>query len=319
MMRHYVAIGCRQTWTCAPYQLAERPTLGEQVAWAESNAIVFCNSVLGARTERYGDFIDICAAIVGHVPEVGLHTDEGRRGRTFVRVRGVSACAMQRDTFFAALGHVLGRVAGSEICVISGVGAATEDQLKALGAAAASSGSMAMFHMVGVTPEAPTVEAAFGGRAPERTIDIGRRELAEAMAAFTSTTTRTLGAVSIGTPHFSYAEFVRLRELLDGRVVSPVIEFFVSTGRDTLARVDDEGWGGELRACGVKVVTDTCTYITPILSGRPGAVMTNSGKWAWYAPNNLGYEVVFGSLEECVESAVRGEVWRDAAQWEEEA
>ena len=316
MMRHYAAMGCHQTWTCAPYQLAERPAFGEQIAWAESNAIVFANSVLGARTERYGDFIDICAAVTGLVPDVGLHTDEGRLGRTLVRVHGVADAAMRRDTFFATLGHLVGRKAGRAIPVIDGVPHATEDDLKALGAAAASSGSVAMFHMVGVTPEAPTRGAAFGGRAPERTIDVTPAELAAAMAELTSTATSRLGAVSVGTPHFSYAEFTRLRALLAGRTVSPEIEFFVSTGRDTLARVDAEGWGEELRGSGVRIVTDTCTYITPILSGRPGAVMTNSAKWAWYAPNNLGYEVVFASLDECVESAVRGAVWRDAAQWD---
>jgi len=316
MMRHYSAMGCRQTWTCAPYQLVERPALGEQIAWAESNAIVFANSVLGARTERYGDFIDLCAAITGTVPEVGLHTDEGRLGRVLVEIRGVRDATMRRDTFFATLGHLLGKLVGSAIPVVDGVEQAREDDLKAFGAAAASSGAVAMFHMVGVTPEAPTLAAAFGGRAPGRTIRIGPRELAAAAAELTSTKETALGAVSIGTPHFSYDEFTRLRTLLAGRTIASRLEFFVSTGRDILARIDDEGWGAELRACGVQVVTDTCTYLTPILTGRPGAVMTNSAKWAWYAPNNLGYQVAFGSLEECVESAVRGEVWRDESQWD---
>ncbi|MEO7964165.1 MAG: aconitase X catalytic domain-containing protein [Gemmatimonadaceae bacterium] len=316
MMRHYTAMGCRQTWTCAPYQLAERPALGEQIAWAESNAIVFANSVLGARTERYGDFIDLCAAITGHVPEVGLHTDEGRLAQVRIDVRGISDAAMRRDTFFATLGQLVGRLAGNQIPVIDGVPEASEDNLKALGAAAASTGAVAMFHMVGVTPEAPTLNAAFGGRAPERTVTIGPAEFLSAMAELTSTTTTQLGAVSIGTPHFSYTEFTRLNTLLGERTVSPEIEFFVSTGRDTLARIDDEGWGATLRERGIRMVTDTCTYLTPILSGRPGAVMTNSAKWAWYAPNNLGYDVVFATLEECVESGVRGEVWRDNLQWE---
>jgi len=317
MMRHYQAMGCRQTWTCAPYQLRDRPGLGEQIAWAESNAIVFANSVLGARTERYGDFIDICAAIVGHVPLVGLHTDAGRRARVVVRLRNVTTRLLERDTTFAALGHLLGSLVGGRIPVIVGIDAATEDQLKALGAASASSGAVAMFHVAGVTPEAPTEAAALGGIAPEAVFEVGPDDLRDAVRALTSTTTRQLGAVSVGTPHFSHTEFVRLRELLRGRRIASDIEFFVSTGRDTLARIRDEGWEDELRSTGLQIVTDTCTYITPILSGRPGAVMTNSAKWAWYAPNNLGYEVVFASLEECVESAVLGSVWRDETAWEE--
>ena len=312
MMRLYVEMGCRETWTCAPYQLVERPGFGEQIAWAESNAIVFANSVLGARTERYGDFIDICAAIIGLVPEFGLHTDEGRLATVVIEVRGMPDATRGRDTFFAMLGHVVGRQVGTSVPVIDGIDRATEDQLKALGAAAASSGAVAMFHMVGVTPEASTRRDALGGRLPERTIVVGPTELAAATAELTTSTTRVLGAVSVGTPHYSFAEFERLRSLLAGRTVSADIEFFASTGRDTLARIDANGWADELQAQGVRIVTDTCTYVTPILTGRPGAVMTDSAKWAWYAPGNLGYEVVFASLDECVESAVRGEVWRDA-------
>lgn len=316
MMRHYRAMGCRQTWTCAPYQLADRPGLGEQIAWAESNAIVFANSVLGARTERYGDFIDLCAAVTGHVPEVGLHTDAGRLATLQVTVHGLSERALASDLLFATLGHLVGQRALGAIPVIAGIPRASEDQLKAFGAAAASSGAVAMFHMVGVTPEAPTLRDALGGRPPARTLRVGPGDLADAAATLSSTRSAALGAVSLGTPHFSYAEFCRLRELLQGRRIHPALECFVSTGRDILARVDEEGWGDALRASGVRMVTDTCTYLTPILTGRPGAVMTNSAKWAWYAPNNLGYAVVFGSLEECVESAVRGSVWRDASLWE---
>jgi predicted aconitase len=315
MLRHYTAMGCQETWTCAPYQLDERPVFGEQIAWAESNAVVFANSVLGARTERYGDFIDICAAITGHVPEFGLHTDEGRLGSLLVEVRGLPDAILERDTIFATLGHLVGLLAGTSIPVIDGVRRATEDQLKALGAAAASSGAVAMFHMVGVTPEAPTRADAFGGRAPARTVVVGPAELARAATELTTTTSTALGAVSVGTPHYSYAEIARLRSLLAGRSVAPDVECFVSTGRDTLARLETAGWAAELRAQGIQVVTDTCTYITPILSGRPGAVMTDSAKWAWYAPGNLGYDVVFASIEECVESAVRGQVWRDPGAW----
>jgi hypothetical protein len=315
MMRLYVEMGCQETWTCAPYQLFDRPGFGEQLAWAESNAIVFANSVLGARTERYGDFIDICAAITGLVPEFGLHTDEGRLATVLIDVQGLPHETPDRDALFATLGHLIGQRVGTAIPVIVGIDRATEDQLKVLGAAAASSGAVAMFHMVGVTPEAPTLGDALGGRAPSRTIVLGPTELAAAAAELTTTTTRVLGAVSVGTPHYSLAEFERLRSLLAGRTVSADVEFFVSTGRDTFARITAEGLADALQDQGVRIVTDTCTYITSILSGRPGAVMTDSAKWAWYAPGNLGYEVVFASLEECVESAVRGEVWRDTRPW----
>ena len=170
-----------------------------------------------------------------------------------------------------------------------------------------------MFHVVGVTPEATTLAEALGGRAAERTIRFGARDLAQAMDALSSRRSQALGAVSVGTPHFSLTEFERLHELFDGRPVHDAISFYVSTGREVLAAIAARGWEDDLCRLGVKIVTDTCTYLTPILKAQPGAVMTNSAKWAWYAPGNLGYEVVFGTLEECVESAVRGDVWRDAA------
>ncbi|MBA2266460.1 MAG: DUF521 domain-containing protein, partial [Chloroflexi bacterium] len=169
LMDRYRALGARPTFTCAPYQLADvRPAVGEQVAWGESNAIAFCNSVLGARTNRYGDFIDIAAAITGRVPEAGLHLTEPRRATLVLRLADdVPETLRDADVLFPVLGIVLGRRAGSSVAVIDGLAhGQSEDRLKALGAAAASSGSVAMFHVVGSTPEAPSLDDALQHRAP---------------------------------------------------------------------------------------------------------------------------------------------------------
>ena len=172
-MDAYVAMGCRPTWTCAPYQLPDRPAFGEHVAWAESNAIVFANSVLGARTNRYGDFIDICAAITGRVPDHGLHTDEARRATVVVRLEGLTDALLDDELLYPVLGHLLGRRAGSDVWAIDGLPPNTsEDRLKAIGAAAASSGSVALFHAIGVTPEAPTWEAVAAERTREETVTL---------------------------------------------------------------------------------------------------------------------------------------------------
>ena len=156
LMSAYVALGCAPTFTCAPYQLPNRPGLGEHVAWAESNAIVFANSVLGARTDRYGDFLDICAAITGRAPYSGLQTTEARRGTVVFDCRPLGRF-LDSDLAYPLLGHHVGSVVGAEIPVLvadpADVG---EDELKAFGAAAASAGGVALFHAVGVTPEAPT-------------------------------------------------------------------------------------------------------------------------------------------------------------------
>jgi predicted aconitase len=315
-MDAYVAMGCEPTWTCAPYQLTTRPGPGEHVAWAESNAIVFANSVLGARTERYGDFLDICAAITGRAPRAGLHLDRHRRGRVLFDCGDLSAGLLGADVLYPVLGHLVGKETDSRIPVLVGLPPDTsEDRLKALGAAAASSGSVALFHAVGITPEAPTTEAALGGDEPERIVPITVERIREARDDLTTASDGRLDAVSVGTPHFSVEEVRSLLDLLEGRHVAEGVGFYVSTHRQTLEEIAPLGWAERLARAGVRLVVDTCTYITPILAPGTRVVMTNSGKWAYYAPGNLGVEVVFGSLEECVRSAEAGEVVRDDALW----
>src|SRR5919106_1230272 len=203
LMDYYVEMGCRPSWTCAPYQLPERPGFGEHVAWAESNAIVFANSVLGARTERYGDFIDICAAITGRVPDSGLHRAENRRARLLVRLVRAPQRVLDDDLLYPVLGHLVGRIAGDLVPAIEGLPpAVSEDRLKALGAAAASSGSVALFHAVGSTPEAGSLDEALDGGRAERVFDVSLHDLTMARAELT-TSAGPLGAVSVGTPHFS--------------------------------------------------------------------------------------------------------------------
>ena len=309
----YLAMDCQPTFTCAPYQLPSRPAFGEHVAWAESNAIVFANSVLGARTGRYGDFIDICAALTGRVPLAGLHLDGERRARIVFHLGGDVARAAS-DEFFGVLGHLLGRRAGSQVPAIVGLPATTtEDQLKQIGAAAASSGSVGMFHAVGITPEAPTLADACGGQPPDTEIEVTSAMLAEAWQELSRWDGASpLAAVSVGTPHFSAAEFDSLAGLLAGRRIHRGIEMYASTGRDVLAAIESAGVGATIRDAGVRIVVDTCTYITPVLHAQRGAtVMTNSAKWAWYGPGNLGVQVVYGSLADCVESAVAGKVVRE--------
>src|SRR5580698_3418530 len=161
----YHSMGCVPTWTCAPYQTSMAPKFGQQIAWGESNAIVFANSVIGARTERYPDLLDICAAITGRVPALGLHLTENRAGQLLIRLDDIPQRLQEDDSFYPVLGILVGRLAGHRIPVISGLTVTpAEDQLKAFGAATASSGAVALFHIVGVTPEAPTVEVAFQER-----------------------------------------------------------------------------------------------------------------------------------------------------------
>lgn len=314
LMAAYVAIGGQPTWTCAPYQTVHRPAFGEHIAWAESNAIVFANSVLGARTERYGDFIDACAAITGRVPEAGLHLDEHRRARIVFRLSEVPEALLASDALYPVLGHLVGGETGSLVPAIVGLpDDVPEDHLKALGAAAASSGGVAMFHAVGRTPEAATLDDALAGRPAEREVIVDLAALRAARDELSTATDGPLQAVSLGTPHASLAELHALADRFAGR--SARVDVFVSTGRDTLAAAAADGTARRLADAGGDIVTDTCTYVTPILRSTGGTVMTNSGKWAYYAPGNLGVDVAYGSLDDCVESAIAGTVTRDEAVW----
>lgn len=297
LMTSYEEMGCRPTWTCAPYQLPERPAFGEQIAWGESNAIVFANSVLGARTNRYGDFLDICCALTGRAPDVGLHTDDGRRATLAVDV-DVPDDWKDDDLLYVAVGLALGQIAGTEVAVLTGLDVrADEDRLKTIGAAAASSGAVGMFHVAGVTPEAETL-----GSTPNRNVSVTGDQLLSVLRSIGGQ--GRLGAVSLGTPHASVREMEELAALCNGRQAR--VPFFVNTGRDVAATVP--GSLMSIEDFGGTVVTDTCTYLTPILGEVDGVVMTNSGKWAYYAPANIGVGVAFGNTRDCVESAVRGEI-----------
>ena len=316
LMDAYERLGCEATWTCAPYLLRRRPQFGDQVAFGESNAIAFVNSVLGARTERYGDFIDACAAVTGRVPDFGLHRDENRHGEIVFDVGALPAALLREDVMFPVLGHLVGLECGSSIPVLDGLPPETsEDQLKAFGAAAASSGAVALFHVVGVTPEAVSLDDALGGASAARTVPITPAALRAARDELTSTRETRVEAVSLGTPHASLGELRALADELGDDHVHRDVDVFVSTGRQNLPPLEADGTLQRLETAGVTIVVDTCTYVTPILRSKKGPVMTNSGKWAYYAPANLGIEVVFGSLEECVRSAVLGRVWRDPELW----
>jgi predicted aconitase len=309
LMRAHVALGCAPTFTCAPYQSVHRPRFGAQIAWGESNAIVFANSVIGARTNRYGDFIDLCCAMTGRAPAYGLHLTENRAARALVEVASAPD-DWESEQVAVAVGHAIGRRCGGLVPAIVGMPPETsEDDLKALGAAAASSGAVALFHVVGRTPEAPDLETACGGLAPELRLRLTADDLRQAARSLSTVDDGApLGAVSLGTPHFSLAEFARLMPLLDGP--RPLTDIWINCSRATLSQIRDRGWDEQLRAARVTLVTDTCIYIGALTRVGAGAVMTNSGKCAYYAPANLGVEVAYGSLAECIASARAGKVVR---------
>jgi len=316
MMIAYQRLGCESTWTCAPYQAGHRPRLGSQVAWGESNAVVFCNSVLGARTNRYGDFLDIACAISGRAPDYGLHRTENRRATVVFDLSHVDRKFLSSDVAWPVLGNLYGRLIGDAIGVITGlVFRPWEDILKAFGATAASAGSVGLFHVAGATPEAPDeATARHSVPAHERIIVTNDMLLDAQRRLSTADRADRVDAVAIGSPHLSLEEFDNLRRLLAGRKLA--VPLYACTGRHVLRLLERDGYRKEIESSGVTIVADTCIVVTPILPEKPGAVlMTNSGKFAHYAPSNTGYSVLYGSMADCVESAVTGTPIFGAPTW----
>ncbi len=315
-MKAYESMGCIPTWTCAPYQTEHAPVFGQQIAAGESNVIGYYNSVIGARTERYPDLLDICAAITGRVPAAGLHLDEGRKGTELLRLKDIPVALQEDDAFYPVLGHLLGRQASDGIPVVQGMEVQpNEDQLKAVCAGGASAGAIALFHIVGVTPEAPTVEDAFQGDEPPLVKDITMTEMMEAYHELSTSSGQKLDMVVLGSPHFSINEFKALAPLVAGRRSHEDVEFLVTCSRAVRMIAEHVGLLDPIREFGAKITVDTCPLTSPMLPERIKHLMTNSAKYAYYSPGLLNVDVTYGRLSDCVESAVSGSIEREEGLW----
>jgi hypothetical protein len=315
LMEAYVRLGCNPVWSCAPYQIPGGPGFGEHIVGSESNAVSFYNSVVGARTNKYGDYLDVCAAITGRVPFSKLHRDDARAAEVIINLDRIPAQIRSSDLFYHLLGHVLGRKCSDRVPLICGLpDSCNQDDLKAISAAASSSGSVPLFHALGITPEARTLDQALQGRPAQMIIDLLPADLVQARAELSQESDQALAGIALGTPHFSYTEFERLFDLLAGRRIDQSLVFYLTTSRHVYQQASAQGWTQAFEQAGIKIITDTCTYFSPAVNGLRGRIMTNSAKWAYYAPGMLPVEVLIASLSECVESAVAGVVQLD--NWE---
>ncbi len=312
----HLAMGAIPTWTCAPYQDGILPKAGDLVAWSESNAIVFVNSILGARTNRTGDLVDICCALTGRAPKTGLYLDENRMATIQIELEDIPAVAYADARFYPLLGYFIGKQCGNQVVAISGIPkSVTMDNLKGLGAAAASSGATALFHIIGITPEAPTPEACLKMGTPIQTITVTPEALKKTEARLCTAENEQLDWVGFGCPHFSYTEFTELAECIKGKKINSDIAFSVFTSRKILRRAQQAGIIGKLMAAGIEIYTDGCLLLYPQSLKRSGTMMTNSAKAANYIFSQSGYRTAYGSIRECVESAVTGKIVRRRPVW----
>jgi predicted aconitase/predicted aconitase with swiveling domain len=306
----YVRMGCRPTFTCAPYLLDDAPHTGECIGWSESNAVIFANSVLGARTAKHPDFLDLCIAITGRAPFTGVFLDDGRRPRTIVDVDFPDGAGA---AIWPLIGYVAGLVSPDRVPLIRGVakGAPTRDDLKALCAAFGTTSAAAMLHIEGITPEANLPPHDDAGH-----VVVTRADLAEAWTTL-NTGPEAVDLVAIGSPHASLEECRLLADLLAGGPRNADVAVIVTAGRHVIAEAKAEGTLARLKASGVEVYPDICwcSITRPLFPDNARVVMTDSGKYAHYGPGLSGCAVRLGTLDDCVEAARTGRAPTRLPSW----
>ncbi|SFB56646.1 predicted aconitase subunit 1 [Rhizobium sp. NFR07] len=297
----YVRMGCRATFTCSPYLLDSAPKMGEAIAWAESNAVIFANSVLGARTAKHPDFLDLCIALTGRAPLSGVYLDEHRKA---ARIIDVDVPENVDDAFWPLIGYLAGRAAPDRIPLLRGLAAAqpTQDDLKALCAAFGTTSAAPMLHIEGITPEAKDAAAANADHTA-----ITPADMIDTWRMFNDGPAE-VELVAIGSPHASLSECGALADALGGRKRHKDVAVFVTAGRDVMAEAGDTLI--RLRESGIQVIPDLCwcSISEPVFPPKTRTLITNSGKYAHYGPGLSGRTVRFGSLADCIEAALTGRV-----------
>lgn len=307
----YVEMGALPSFTCAPYLLDDPPAEGESVGWSESNAVIFANSVLGARTMKIPDYLDLFVAMTGRAPFYGAYADRGRRAQRIVELAEMPPHV--DDGFWPILGWVLGRLSPDRIprlCGLEEMPIGT-DAMKALCASFGSTSGAPMLHIAGHTPEAdmmPTPEA------DRWRIDL--RMLSDAWTQLNSGGEH-IDLVAIGSPHVSLAELCLMDSFLAGRACHEDVDVIVTVGRDVLARARQDGVANRLEASGVTFYADLCwcSITPPLFPAKTRVLMTNSGKYAHYATGLSGCKVRLGGIAACIEAAVSGFAQMAPPRW----
>ncbi|VVM40013.1 aconitase X [Pseudomonas fluorescens] len=300
----YMAMGAQLSFTCAPYLLDTAPKAGEQIVWAESNAVVYANSVLAARSLKYPDYLDICIALTGRAPLIGCHLDAQRKARLQIEL---PALGELDDAFYPLLGYHIGALAGSRVPLVLGLERRKPslDDLKAFGAAFATTSAAPLFHIAGVTPEAIDPAQVLEADTCITVEKIRLKDLLSSWRALNSARDDRVDVVSLGNPHFSLGEFAHLARLCRGRQRHPEVVLAITCGRAVLEQAREAGHIAVIEAFGATLVTDTCWCMLgePVIPPAAKNLMTNSGKYAHYAPGLVGRKVHFASLAECVDAA----------------
>jgi len=283
ILDYYSKMNIMKTCTCAPYIIGIRPKKGEHIAWAESSAVAFANSILGARTNREGGPSALAAAICGVTPEYGLHLEENRIARIVINVK----CKLESIAEFGALGHAIGSITKTRYPAFRGIKRASEEELKVLGASMAATGSVPLFFVENITPEYKVADDA-------EVIEFTDYQLVQAVSEIDSKEAPDL--VTIGCPHASLEEIRKIADMVDER--KPTCKFWVCTSRKIKEEAERLGYGRIIKKADGMIVADTGMVVCPLEKMGYKVTGTNSGKAAKYLPNLCKQKVAFGELED---------------------
>ena len=291
----FAKMGIITTCSCTPYLIGNAPHYGQHIAWAESSAVCYSNSVIGARTNREGGPSALAAALTGKTPKYGYHLDVNRHGQVLVKVNA----PVKGTDEFGVLGKIIGDKLvelGKKIPYITGIPLANVEELKSFCASVATYGGTALFHMEGITPE--------HNRYPKPgdiVFEINQNDLEKTRAELIDADLE-IDFVSIGCPHASIHEIAELASLLDGKKVKK--EFWITTARPTKRIADEAGYSKIIEDAGAKFAADTCCVVAPI-KGRFKGIMVDSAKACYYGRAKNKFKVKIGTIEKCVEEAIK--------------
>ena len=292
----FARMGVVTTCTCTPYLTGNLPHFGEHIAWAESSAVCYANSVLGARTNREGGPSALAASLTGFTPAYGLHLDENRRPTLGIHVDAHLEGTVDFGALGKAAGEHLETLGQGRLPYFTGIDTASVEQLKSLCASLATYGGAAMFHIQGITPEAGLVQP------PPAAVTITRADLDSARECMSDAVSEEVDFVSLGCPHLSIAEIARIAELLRGKKVKKT--FWITTARPTKHIADRMGYTQVIEESGAIIAADTCCVVAPI-AGRFRALATDSAKACYYAGAKNRFKTLIRSFDEVVEEAVK--------------
>ncbi len=283
----FAKMGVKTTCTCTPYLIGNRPAQGDHIAWSESSAVCFANSVLGAYTNREGGPSALASAITGKTPEFGFHLDKNRQAQVEIKVSG----KIEKYTDWGALGHAIGEKVGKKIVLITGIEKANEDALKIFSASIATYAGAAIFHIERITPNKT--------EKPAESVKITQEDLDKSKAFLTDAT--EVDIVAVGCPHCSLEEMEKIAGLLEGKKVTK--EFWICVSREVRNKAAEKDFVEKIESSGAKIACDTCMAVAP-LKGRFKGMATNSAKAVFYGRGKNSFKTIFCDLEECVNLAV---------------